>query len=799
MEITSEKLYSLIEKKMTKNKKKNEQNNNNNKTLITQNDLQVLTYGYIFNNSYISKITFNSMEKNILYNFENLEYLSLTHNSIRNIDFIKHFPNLYYLDLYKNSIDDFASLNKKNIFGYIRLSIDHFNEKKILQIHGLTAIMFDINLRDNQILKGLIYNNPNILMLNFKINYIIDKIISKEQNRRNLKKMQTQHIMRLSNDFLNTDNLTNCNSYSVQNLKIYNPALLKIKKFYDNYTKQIDNILNLQRLNSSSLLKENKDYLKIEKKKLILLYEYYLELTKLNNNIKNYYINNADNIYENEKINKIRIYGITRIIDNKKKEEKKFRIIIIILISYLFASLNLISSNMFITVINFILGKYANIKFEELVSKDTNLESVFLISIYFFIYDIFIQNFKDIKVNKFYENIITILSMDKLVLKANILFENLHTTRKNNNKFSNKKNIINHKLNFINQIEISEEIIILIQFFYDYILYDKLDKIFLNSEISNEYITFIEFKETIQQEKLEKNNIVSISDHKYKKIQLDNLNTQFYLAQEKIKILRNKLFLPKTKKRRVLKTFYNYNNYYKNKDDIKVNDILKVRSVKIINKTFNQTYSFQKNRKREIFDFNFSENEKEKNKTSINNYKSNIRNKNNDSFKNDVQYVLLKSIINNNHLLNQKSRIKEKNEKIKRKILKKNLNEKSEKFIQTNISEANNSINNISIFSSNNNQKTINSNHMIHLNQKIKSFENKNAFIPFNIQTPNNKKLKDYFDKGNKNNNEFTLNSYSKENKIRKLSRYNLIKKLSSPVKLMSPDLDNIFTDENDK
>ena len=799
MEITSEKLYSLIEKKMTKNKKKNEQNNNNNKTLITQNDLQVLTYGYIFNNSYISKITFNSMEKNILYNFENLEYLSLTHNSIRNIDFIKHFPNLYYLDLYKNSIDDFASLNKKNIFGYIRLSIDHFNEKKILQIHGLTAIMFDINLRDNQILKGLIYNNPNILMLNFRINYIIDKIISKEQNRRNLKKMQTQHIMRLSNDFLNTDNLTNCNSYSVQNLKIYNPALLKIKKFYDNYTKQIDNILNLQRLNSSSLLKENKDYLKIEKKKLILLYEYYLELTKLNNNIKNYYINNADNIYENEKINKIRIYGITRIIDNKKKEEKKFRIIIIILISYLFASLNLISSNMFITVINFILGKYANIKFEELVSKDTNLESVFLISIYFFIYDIFIQNFKDIKVNKFYENIIKILSMDKLVLKANILFENLHTTGKNNNKFSNKKNIINHKLNFINQIEISEEIIILIQFFYDYILYDKLDKIFLNSEISNEYITFIEFKETIQQEKLEKNNIVSISDHKYKKIQLDNLNTQFYLAQEKIKILRNKLFLPKTKKRRVLKTFYNYNNYYKNKDDIKVNDILKVRSVKIINKTFNQTYSFQKNRKREIFDFNFSENEKEKNKTSINNYKSNIRNKNNDSFKNDVQYILLKSIINNNHLLNQKSKIKEKNEKIKRKILKKNLDEKSEKFIQTNISEANNSINNISIFSSNNNQKTINSNHMIHLNQKIKSFENKNSFIPFNIQTPNNKKLKDYFDKGNKNNNEFTLNSYSKENKIRKLSRYNLIKKLSSPVKLMSPGLDNIFTDENNK
>ena len=190
----------------------------NKKILIIENDFQILTYGIIFNNSYISKITFNSIEKNILYNFENLEYLSLTNNSIRNIDFIKHFPNLYYLDLYNNLIDDFSSLNKKNIFGYIRLSIDHFNEKKILQIQGLTAIMFEINLRDNQILKGLIYNNPNILMLNYRINYIIDKIISKEQSRRALKRMQTQLIMRLPTDLISSDNVTNTKHNSVSNL-----------------------------------------------------------------------------------------------------------------------------------------------------------------------------------------------------------------------------------------------------------------------------------------------------------------------------------------------------------------------------------------------------------------------------------------------------------------------------------------------------------------------------------------------------------------------------------------------------
>ena len=284
MEITSEKLFSLIQKKMSKKRKEKEEKNK--KTLITENDFQILTYGIIFNNSYISKITFNSIEKNILYNFENLEYLSLTNNSIRNIDFIKHFPNLYYLDLYNNLIDDFSSLNKKNIFGYIRLSIDHFNEKKILQIQGLTAIMFEMNLRDNQILKGLIYNNPNILMLNYRINYIIDKIISKEQSRRALKKMQTQLIMRLPTDLISSDNVTNTKHNSVSNLKIHNPILIKIKEFYDNYTKQIENLLNIQKVNTSSLLKENKDYLNIEKNKLILLYENYIEITKLNNNIK---------------------------------------------------------------------------------------------------------------------------------------------------------------------------------------------------------------------------------------------------------------------------------------------------------------------------------------------------------------------------------------------------------------------------------------------------------------------------------------------------------------------------------
>ena len=68
MEISSDQIFSLVEKKMDKNK--------NKKTLLTNEENEILTDGLIFNNSYISKIYFNSIDKKALYNFQNLQYLS---------------------------------------------------------------------------------------------------------------------------------------------------------------------------------------------------------------------------------------------------------------------------------------------------------------------------------------------------------------------------------------------------------------------------------------------------------------------------------------------------------------------------------------------------------------------------------------------------------------------------------------------------------------------------------------------------------------------------------------------------
>ena len=804
MEISSDKIFSLIEKKMDKNK-------NKKKILLTIDEKEILKDGIIFNNSYISKIYFNSIDKKALYNFENLQYLSLTHNSLRNIDFIKHFPNLFYLDLYKNSIDDFKVLNKKNIFGYLRLSIDHFNEKKILQIHNLTAIIFEINLRDSQLNKSIVYNNPNILILNYKINYIIDKIIAKEQNKRNYKKMATHHIMRLNSTF-NTDeeidiDVNDTKKHHNKDLQINNPALLNIKKFYDIYSSKIDNIITVQKINSSSALNECKDYLEIEKQKLMILYEFYLELTKLNNNINNYYTNNPDCVLVNERINKIQFYNISKIFLKETKVNQKLQVKLIILISFLFLSLNIISKKMCIMILNFVLEKFYHIPKDKLIPIHIKLRSIFLISIYFYIYAKFEKNFKSDPKNIFYDKIVKILSMDKLILKGNILFEYIlkNKTEIKKGKFNNKKTLINHKISFIQQTNILEEIIILIQFYYDFILYEKIDQILLNSIISGEYIIFIELKETLHQQKLEQTKFFSLTDKNFKKTQFDILNHQFYFSQEKIKFMRNKIFPPKIKYKVVFKKYYNYDNDYISKDDFRSDDILKVNKVIKINNTFVSQKSYSRNKNKNLLDMNISEIENKKYLTFNNFYK--ITKRKNDNLNEIKKFI---SIINNDELLAEHSRYIIKNEKLKKKLLmiKKRKKEKTEKFIQTNKSDSNNiSINNISIINNyyntnNNNNLIINSNHMIHLEKRIKEsqpeFYSVKAFYPFNYLSTNpnyyTNKKKSVEGSTNEFNSFISAKSFHKENKIKKTD-YN--KNIKKPIKLISPSLENIFKKNN--
>ena len=206
MDITSDIIFSFLEKKFNHH----ENNDNIDKNKEKNN---ILTKGIILNSSQISTLEFNSTNLNVIYNFQNIEYLSLTHNFLRNIDFIEYLPNIYYLDLYKNIIDDFTPLNKKNIFGYIRLSIDHFNENKILQINGLTTVIFDVDLNETQLIKNIIYNNPKIIMLNNEINYIIDKVILKEQQ----KKGRRSSILKINVEVFEEEKINSSSRLNIKN------------------------------------------------------------------------------------------------------------------------------------------------------------------------------------------------------------------------------------------------------------------------------------------------------------------------------------------------------------------------------------------------------------------------------------------------------------------------------------------------------------------------------------------------------------------------------------------------------
>lgn len=663
MNITSDIIYSLIEKKFHKKSKKENKKQNNE-------EIELLTKGIIYNNSSISKLTFNSKEPKIIYNFENIEYLSLTNNNLRNINFIEYLPNIYYLDLFNNPIDDFSPLNIKNIFGYLRLSIDHFNENKVLQINGLTTVIFDIELKDTQLIKSFIYNNPNIIMINNNINYIIDKVISKEQQKKTGRRIS---VMKLNIDVFSDQNING------KTLKIKNQSLLNLKQFFSRYTKRIDHILNVKNINSSFALRVYKEYLDIERNKLFLLNNCYLELSRLNSNINNYYINNSDFIYENIKINNIIFYGLgKKLEDNESIGEDSLKVSLIILTSFLFFIINVITKEMFITIVNVILQKYFHIKKDDLIPVSFDLfYSIFIISIYFKLYDDFIKKFdvENIK-NIFYVEIIKILSMDKLILKANILYENTIKYNILFDKSQKEKLIIKNKINFIYQLEIIEESLILIQFLYDYILYEKIDKIFINNEMSKDYALFIEFKESFEQNHIENTQDLSLSDKKFNQIHLDILHQQFYFEQEKIKYMMTKIFPSRNKKVSEIKSYYNYDRDYIPQDDIKVNDLFKIKKIK------NNSFSYENNKRVDKLN-------KPPNNKNLNNSNNISQSKQRDN----EELKLLKVIINNNEILTNHTRMLINNEKERKRLalMRRKEIENTEKNIQTKFKYNNNS------------------------------------------------------------------------------------------------------------
>ena len=560
-------------------------------------------HALIINNSNISNVLYNSIDPFINDCFNNLEFLSITNNYIRNLDFILHLHNLFFLDLYGNPLEELNALNNKNIFGYLRLSIEFFNEKKILNIFDLKCGILDLDLKDKNTMRLFIMNNHHISMINNEILYMIDKVKSEEnkiktygkkkKTRRcdvSMMSFQSNSNADLSNSDIKKEssshlgngiyqlvkNLSNNqegeNNYiaekPIENIEPKNPFLLKIINFFHDYQMEINKALqnenkidifnkrsnlirNTENFGSQNLL-NNKKYLNHEKEKLILLFEIYKKISVFNRkkNDNEFYVGNIYNINVNNHIDSIFVKEIK---DNIMNHSQIPRTSIIILISIVFYTIGTISEKMMNAIINFILTKYYDYDENQNFPDFSNLGDIHYLAFYYstynYIYKRMVDNEKNISIDK-YRDILKILQMDKLILKSNYLYKKLKMNKLKDSKmeFSEyKKTKINNEIKSIKKLNISKEFLVLIEFLCDYIIYEKIEETLINNSSSGEYSYLIELKETLEETEfnINNNNFISsssLSALKFQKNKKERIFNKFYFEKDKIKQIKNKDF-----------------------------------------------------------------------------------------------------------------------------------------------------------------------------------------------------------------------------------------------------------------
>ncbi len=200
-----------------------------------------------------------------------------------------------------------------------------------------------------------------------------------------------------------------------------------------------------------------------------------------------------------------------------------------------------------------------------------------------------------------YKNILDILDIKKLILKSNFL-KNKKEEYENKNKNIldeiSQKNKVSSLLLLMKELKIDKDILILIEFFCDFIIYEDMEQVVINGALQDEYSTLIEIKEILELFELNKNNlsIKDLSNKKYYKNKLERIFNKFYFENDKIKIIKNKNFknLEDNKinisstKFNLLSFILNWNKDYMKTDQINIQNCLSIDKIKGNNK--NQKY-----------------------------------------------------------------------------------------------------------------------------------------------------------------------------------------------------------------
>ena len=622
----------------TTNKSPNLKSRKKPKERINEPKVKEYIKGMILNKFNISSLKYTPLNPFMIECFNNLEYLSLKYNLIRNLHFIKYLPNLFYLDASNNPLEDIEILNIKNVFGYLKLSLESFNEKQILNINGLCCGILELYLYDESLLTIFKNNNPFICLFNDKINYFYDKVLADEDkvtrkarrysfksrkmlidkfifgrenndkqkgnngnkqnkkekeeifnekyskdNNKNKRKIKRANSIKLKYNFIN------CYVYGFKPIKTLkeikesrdiedktkNKGLLKIKNFFDEYNGKlitICNNCNTRDRNAkvpvkAKYLKTYKIYLLLEKKKLILLNDIYQKLSVFNEDKKSdkFFIYKKEYMNVNPYIDSIEMLQLK---DYVKLIDSNPSIALIVLIVLLFYCIGIISNLMMYTLIKHLLVKYYKYfylnKLPKFENENTNYH---FLSYYFDNYENIKEKFNstDIKDKKTLD-ILSILEMKKLILKSNVLFSQKRCY-KNFDIYDQDRFIEQIKLLVL--LNIKEEVLILLNYLYDFIIYDNIEKLLINEGYPNEYSCLVKLKEILEKNKSSLNEI-DICERKYQKNQIERLYNKFYFKLYKVEEIKNSKFDFKfNKKKNDIKIITNNDNDdYKNIEDI---------------------------------------------------------------------------------------------------------------------------------------------------------------------------------------------------------------------------------------
>jgi hypothetical protein len=495
-----------------------------------------------------SNITQCGFKNSIL---QNIEYLCLKNNFIKDLNFLKVLPNLWYLDIRGNPIEDYDKLSVLSYIGFLGVSFKKYQENYLMNIRKLSIGIVELQVEDKEMEKIFLQNNPNILMFNEELIYL-----SNINNNYDNNKINRNLSLSLSLSYTNK-NISRIFGLNLTQI-INNEKQQKFKEFLDVYNKEACNIITEVKINEESI--KHKKYIELEKDKIIKIYKIYESFIDLNSISENKIVIINKIVIKNAHIKIFDIFKISFISNNDLSLQF---IVLIILILFI---MNILGKEITIYMLKNIMMRFntnENLSNFDNIQNILEMNNIIILGLYYDLYNSFINNYnKNLerqKVTKYaplfdkikYEEIIKNLEMNNLVLVANQINKNKKYYKDIFNKKLNNeirhKNINIHIINYIDlNLQLFQQTIFIIQYLSDYIKSSNLDRTLLK-DFPHEYKIFMEISGLFYRKLDRKSTIFNtISDKKYRDHDFKRLESKVYFSNKShdLNYSKNSLFHP---------------------------------------------------------------------------------------------------------------------------------------------------------------------------------------------------------------------------------------------------------------